>query len=90
MSFDTEVKMLALVNDTLYGLAVDVWMNDGGRQTRPAYKLRASQVFIDNYGVGDDVELSFGGTSHSGHGRERGFEALYGSTTFKTIAIRHG
>jgi acyl-CoA reductase-like NAD-dependent aldehyde dehydrogenase len=26
----------------------------------------------------------------SGHGREKGFEALYGFTTLKTVAIRHG
>jgi aldehyde dehydrogenase (NAD+) len=26
----------------------------------------------------------------SGHGREKGFEALYGFSTVKTIAIRHG
>jgi len=25
----------------------------------------------------------------SGHGREKGFEALYAFTTLKTIAIRH-
>jgi aldehyde dehydrogenase (NAD+) len=26
----------------------------------------------------------------SGYGREKGFEALYGFTTLKTVAIRHG
>ena len=30
-----------------------------------------------------------GGTRHSGHGREKGFEALPGFTSLKTIAIRH-
>ena len=25
-----------------------------------------------------------------GHGREKGFEALYGFTVLKTVAIRHG
>ncbi|MGC7407276.1 aldehyde dehydrogenase family protein, partial [Pandoraea pneumonica] len=59
-------------------------------QMRLARKLRAGQVFINNYGAGGGVELPFGGTGHSGHGREKGFEALYGFTTLKTIAIRHG
>jgi len=27
---------------------------------------------------------------HSGYGREKGFEALYGSTTLKTVVLRHG
>jgi aldehyde dehydrogenase (NAD+) len=36
------------------------------------------------------VELPFGGVKSSAHGREKGFEALYGFTTLKTVAIRHG
>ncbi|MZR46465.1 aldehyde dehydrogenase family protein, partial [Escherichia coli] len=71
-------------------LVAGVWTNDGGRQMRLARKLRAGQVFINNYGAGGGVELPFGGTGHSGHGREKGLEALYGFTTLKTIAIRHG
>ncbi|WP_322080054.1 aldehyde dehydrogenase family protein, partial [Burkholderia cenocepacia] len=57
---------------------------------RLARRLRAGQVFINNYGAGGGVELPFGGVGHSGHGREKGFEALYGFTALKTIAIRHG
>lgn len=57
---------------------------------RLARALKAGQVFINNYGAGGGVELPFGGTGLSGHGREKGFEALYGFTTVKTIAIRHG
>ena len=48
------------------------------------------QVFVNNYGAGGGVELPFGGVKHSGHGREKGFEALYGFTTLKTVVIRHG
>ena len=33
--------------------------------------------------------LPFGGMGWSGHGREKGFEALYGFTTVKTVAARH-
>jgi aldehyde dehydrogenase (NAD+) len=76
-------------NGTLYGLVAGVWTRDGGRQLRLARKLRAGQVFINNYGAGGGVELPFGGSRQSGYGREKGFEALYGFTTLKTIAIRH-
>jgi aldehyde dehydrogenase (NAD+) len=36
------------------------------------------------------VELPFGGVGASGHGREKGFEALYGFSALKTVAILHG
>ncbi|AQV93101.1 aldehyde dehydrogenase [Cupriavidus necator] len=90
MPFDTEAEAIALANGTPYGLVAGVWTRDGGRQLRLAHKLRAGQVFINNYGAGGGVELPFGGTGQSGYGREKGFEALYGFTTLKTIAIRHG
>ena len=32
----------------------------------------------------------FGGVGASGHGREKGFEALYGFSALKTVAILHG
>ena len=40
-------------------------------------------------GAGGGVELPFGGVKHSGHGREKGFEALYGFSVLKTVAVKH-
>ncbi|WP_323018825.1 aldehyde dehydrogenase family protein [Castellaniella sp.] len=89
-SFRTESDALALANDTAYGLVAGVWTRDGARQLRLARQLRCGQVFINNYGAGGGVELPFGGVKSSGYGREKGFEALLGFTTLKTVAIRHG
>ncbi|HEX6704425.1 MAG TPA: aldehyde dehydrogenase family protein [Albitalea sp.] len=88
--FDGEAQALAIANGTPYGLVAGVWTRDGGRQLRMARGLKCGQVFVNNYGAGGGIELPFGGVKRSGHGREKGFEALYGFSTLKTVAIHHG
>jgi aldehyde dehydrogenase (NAD+) len=90
MSFQDEEQAAAMANATPFGLVAGIWTRDGGRQLRMARRVRSGQVFINNYGAGGGVELPFGGVKSSGSGREKGFEALYGFTTLKTVAIRHG
>jgi aldehyde dehydrogenase (NAD+) len=90
MSFRDEDHAVELANATQFGLVAGVWTRDGARQFRMAKRIRSGQVFINNYGAGGGVELPFGGFKASGHGREKGFEALYGFTALKTVAIRHG
>jgi aldehyde dehydrogenase (NAD+) len=88
--FDDEEQALAIANGTDYGLVAGVWTRDGSRALRCARRLKCGQVFINDYGAGGGVELPFGGVRRSGHGREKGFEALYGFSVLKTVAIRHG
>ena len=88
--FDDEAEAIAIANGTAFGLVASCWTENGARQMRMARALRAGQVFINNYGAGGGVELPFGGTGMSGHGREKGFEALYGFSTLKTVAALHG
>jgi aldehyde dehydrogenase (NAD+) len=87
--FDSEADAVAIANGTRYGLVAGVWTRDGSRALRMARRLQCGQVFINNYGAGGGIELPFGGVKHSGHGREKGFEALYGFSCVKTIAIKH-
>ncbi|MDO8447553.1 MAG: aldehyde dehydrogenase family protein [Rhodoferax sp.] len=90
MSFRDEDHAVELANATPFGLVAGVWTAEGARQFRMARRVRSGQVFINNYGAGGGVELPFGGVKSSGHGREKGFEALHGFTTLKTVAIKHG
>ena len=88
--FDADADAVRIANGTPFGLVAGVWTRDGGRQMRMARALKCGQVFINNYGAGGGVELPFGGVKRSGHGREKGFEALYGFSSLKTVAIYHG
>ena len=67
-------------------------VSETSKATTEAARLRVQcgQVFVNNYGAGGGVELPFGGFGHSGHGREKGFEALHGFTALKTVVLQHG
>lgn len=89
MAFNDEADAIRLANSTAFGLVAGIWTRDGARQFRMARAVRSGQVFVNNYGAGGGVELPFGGTGASGHGREKGFEALYGFTVVKTVVVKH-
>jgi aldehyde dehydrogenase (NAD+) len=89
-TFKDEAEAVALANGTDYGLVAGVWTGDGARAMRVARSVRSGQVFVNGYGAGGGVELPFGGFKKSGHGREKGFEALYEFTATKTIVLTHG
>ena len=90
LPFDDEADAVRLANGTPYGLVASVWTADGARQMRMVQKLRAGQVFVNGYGAGGGIELPFGGFKKSGHGREKGFEALYEFCATKTAVFKHG
>lgn len=88
--FAGEDEAIRIANGTDYGLTAGLWTENGGRQLRVAKALRCGQVFVNAYGAGGGVELPFGGMKRSGHGREKGMEALHELTTVKTVVLRHG
>lgn len=90
LPFDDEADAVRLANGTEYGLTAGVWSADGSRNLRIAKKVRVGQIYVNGYGSGGGVELPFGGRKKSGHGREKGMDALYEMSALKTIVVRHG
>lgn len=90
LKFSDETEAIKIANGTRYGLISGIWTRDGSRQTRVARKLNCGQVFINCYGAGGGVELPFGGTKMSGHGREKGMEALKEFSQVKTVVQYYG
>ncbi|CAL79513.1 NAD-dependent aldehyde dehydrogenase [Bradyrhizobium sp. ORS 278] len=90
MPFDDEADAIRLANGTDFGLVAGVWSGDGSRAMRVARKVKVGQMFVNGYGAGGGIELPFGGMKKSGHGREKGFEALYEFGAMKTLIVKHG
>ena len=85
--FDTEEEVVALANDSEYGLVAGLWTRDLARAHRVAAQLEAGQVYVNEFWAGG-VETPFGGVKNSGYGREKGIAGALDYTYVKTVTIR--
>ena len=69
IAFTDEAQVIAMANDTEYGLASYFYSRDIGRIWRVAEALEYGMVGI-NEGIISNVAAPFGGVKHSGNGRE--------------------
>lgn len=86
-SFETDEQAINIANSTEYSLAGGVFSNDLQRVMRIAQRLKAGQVYVNEWYAGG-VETPFGGTGKSGYGREKGREALMNYVHSKNIAFK--
>src|ERR1700676_2491404 len=71
-------------NDTIYGLAANVWTRNGGIAHKLARRIRSRTVWI-NCHIVFDASLPFGGYKQSGWGREMGEEVFHNYTEVKAV-----
>lgn len=79
-------EVIALANDSDYGLSSAVWTKDLSTAHRTAKALRTGQVGI-NVGAVADWDLPIGGYKQSGWGRENGFDGISNYLQTKAVAI---
>ena len=73
--FSDEDEAVSIVNESEYGLTAAVYSADTTRAFRVARRVDVGMVFINNYFRGV-IGTPFGGTKHSGYGREHAIETL--------------
>lgn len=88
-SFRDEKESIRLANDTEYGLAATVFSRDEQRANRVASALVAGTVWINCFFV-RDLAAPFGGSRHSGIGREGGHWSFDFYCDVKNIVSRKG
>lgn len=85
--FDSEDEVIALANDTKYGLAAAIWTENVTRAHRVAAQMEAGIVWVNSWFL-RDLRTPFGGMKHSGIGREGGVHSLEFYTELQNICVK--
>ena len=80
----SDEELLAIANNTLFGLGNSVWTGDKEKALFFAENLESGTVSINQI-TKSDVRLPFGGTKNSGYGTELSLYALHEFVSKKTI-----
>ena len=79
-------EALSRANSSEYGLGSSIFTRDMAKAQRAIDELEAGYTWVNAVQIAHD-ELPFGGTKHSGYGKEHGTEVLDYYTEQKSIVI---
>ncbi len=85
--FDTEDEVVALANDTDYGLSTTIWTADLSRAHRVAARVQVGITWVNSWFL-RDLRTPFGGSKQSGIGREGGVHSLEFYTELRNVCIK--
>jgi aminomuconate-semialdehyde/2-hydroxymuconate-6-semialdehyde dehydrogenase len=85
--FDTEAEVIALANDTDYGLCATVWTENLSRAHRVAAAMQVGVCWVNCWFL-RDLRTAFGGSGLSGIGREGGVHSLEFYTESENICVK--
>lgn len=85
--FDTEAEAIALANDTRYGLAAAIWTENLSKAHRVSAQIDVGIVWVNSWFL-RDLRTAFGGTKHSGIGREGGVHSLEFYTELTNVCVK--
>jgi acyl-CoA reductase-like NAD-dependent aldehyde dehydrogenase len=86
LKFSSKDDIIALANDTNFGLASGIWSRDIPRAIRMANEIRAGTVWINGDIIGTP-EYPWGGYKESGYGKELSVSGLDEFVQIKAIAF---
>jgi aminomuconate-semialdehyde/2-hydroxymuconate-6-semialdehyde dehydrogenase len=85
--FDTEQEVIALANNTPYGLAAAIWTENISRALRVSPQIDCGIAWVNSWFL-RDLRTAFGGSKESGIGREGGEHSLEFYTELQNVCIK--
>jgi aminomuconate-semialdehyde/2-hydroxymuconate-6-semialdehyde dehydrogenase len=85
--FESENEVVALANDTDYGLSTTIWTTNLARAHRVAARVEVGITWINSWFL-RDLRTAFGGSKQSGIGREGGVHSLEFYTETRNICVK--
>ncbi|MCF8478849.1 MAG: 2-hydroxymuconic semialdehyde dehydrogenase [Rhodospirillum sp.] len=85
--FDGEEEVVALANDTDYGLSTSLWTRDLSRAHRLAGEIEVGITWVNSWFL-RDLRTAFGGSKQSGIGREGGAHSLEFYTETRNVCVK--